>query len=53
LHKEGYNLGENWASGQGEADCGSHGILCENSVITGGAERMQDAIDTKIQRAIG
>jgi magnesium chelatase subunit H len=54
LHKEGYNLGENWASNpaKGESIVAAMSILCENSVITGGAERMQDAIDTKVQRAI-
>ena len=54
LHKEGYNLGENWVSNpaKGESIVAAMSILCENSVITGGAERMQGAIDTKIQRAI-
>lgn len=54
LHKEGYNLGEDWASNpaKGGSIVAALSILCENSVITGGAERMQDAIDMKIQRAI-
>jgi magnesium chelatase subunit H len=54
LHKEGYNLGDDWASNpaKGESIVAAMSILCENSVITGGAERMQNAIDTKIQRAI-
>jgi magnesium chelatase subunit H len=54
LYKEGYNLGKDWASNpaKGESVVAAMSILCENSVIAGGADRMQSAIDTKIQRAI-
>jgi magnesium chelatase subunit H len=54
LYKEGYNLGKDWVSNpaKGESIVAAMSILCETSVIAGGADRMQSAIDTKIQRAI-
>jgi magnesium chelatase subunit H len=53
LHKEGYDLGD-WETNpsKGQSLVAAMSILCENPVITGGADRMQDAIDAKIQRAI-
>jgi magnesium chelatase subunit H len=53
LHEEGYNTGE-WASdpnASGESLVAALSILCENPVISAGAERMQTAVDSKVVRA--
>jgi magnesium chelatase subunit H len=53
LHKEGYDTG-GWVAdpdASGESLVAALSILCENPVITAGAERMQAAVDAKIQRA--
>jgi len=53
LHKEGYDLGD-WPNDQdasGESLVAALGILCENPVVTAGAEQMQAAVDAKIERA--
>lgn len=53
LCKEGYDLGE-WVSdpnSSAESLVAALAILCENSVITGGVERMKKAIEAKMQRA--
>ena len=54
LHDEGYDTGD-WSSdsnASGESLVAALSILCENPVITAGAENMQSAIDTKIKRAV-
>ena len=53
LHKEGYDLGEwmNDENASGESLVAALATLCENPVITAGAESMQAAVDAKIQRA--
>lgn len=54
LHREGYNIGD-FATGpnaSGESLVAALSILSEDPVITAGAEKMQDAMDAKIQRAI-
>ena len=53
LHQDGYNVGS-WASdpdASGESIVAALATLCESSVITGGATRMAQAVQTKIQRA--
>lgn len=53
LHKEGYDTGD-WTAdpdASGESLVAALSILCENPVITAGAERMQSAVEAKIQRA--
>lgn len=54
LHEEGYDTGD-WVSdsdASGESLVAALSVLCENPAITAGAERMQAAVDTKIQRAV-
>jgi magnesium chelatase subunit H len=53
LHDEGYNTGE-WTfdpNASGESLVAALSILCENPVISAGAERMQAAVDSKLVRA--
>jgi magnesium chelatase subunit H len=53
LEEEGYDTG-NWSSdpdASGESLVAALSIMCENAVIMAGAERMQAAVDTKINRA--
>lgn len=53
LEDEGYDTGQ-WSSdpdASGESLVAALSILCENSVVAAGAERMQSAVDAKIERA--
>jgi magnesium chelatase subunit H len=53
LEKEGYRVGD-WTSDPnacGESLVAALATLCENPVITAGADRMQEAIESKIARA--
>lgn len=54
LHSEGYDVGDFATDGDasGESLVAAMSVLCENPVITGGAEKMQDAVNAKIKRAI-
>lgn len=54
LQKEGYDLGTwpNDPDASGESIVAALAILCENPVITAGADRMQDAIEAKAARAV-
>lgn len=54
LHDEGYDVGE-WASdpnASGESLVAALAILCENPVITAGAEKMRDAVEAKMRRSL-
>jgi magnesium chelatase subunit H len=54
LSQAGYDIG-NWSSdpnGSGESLVAALSILSENFVVTGGAAKMQAAVDAKIQRAM-
>lgn len=53
LHAEGYDLGDwpNDPDASGESLVAALAILCENPVVTAGAENMQAAIEAKIKRA--
>jgi len=54
MHKEGYDVG-NFADDPdvcGESIVAALGILSEDSVIAAGADRMKEALETRIERAI-
>lgn len=53
LHREGYDIGEfaNDPDASGESIVAALRVLNENSVITGGAARMQDALEDHMERA--
>ena len=53
LHKEGYDVGEfaTDPDASGESLVAALSVLCENPVVTAGAEKMQDAVEAKIRRA--
>lgn len=54
LEAEGYDTGS-WSSDRnasGESLVAALSILCENTVVSGDATRMQSALDAKIQRAV-
>lgn len=53
LHNEGYDVGDfaTDPDASGESLIAALSILCENPVITAGAESMQDAVNAKIERA--
>lgn len=53
LHAEGYDVGD-WSSdphASGESLVAALAILCENPVQTAGADKMEAALEAKIQRA--
>lgn len=54
LHDEGYHTGSYTTDphANGESIVAALSILCENSVISAGADRMDDAIQDKIRRAM-
>ena len=54
LHDEGYNTGSYTMDphANGESIVAALSILCENSVITAGADRMEEAVQNKIRRAM-
>jgi len=53
LHSEGYDVGDFATNpdANGESLVAAMSVLCENPVITGGAEKMQANLDAKIKRA--
>ena len=53
LHKEGYNLGEfaTDSDASGQSLVAALSILCEDSVIAGGVDRMPKAIEDRMCRA--
>ena len=54
LHQEGYNVGTfaTDPDASGESLVAALSTLCENPVITAGASRANEAVETKIQRAV-
>jgi len=53
LQAEGYDIGDfaKDPDASGESLVAALSILCENPVVTGGADRMQGAVNAKIERA--
>jgi magnesium chelatase subunit H len=54
LHDEGYNTGSYTTDpyANGESIVAALSILCENPVISAGADRMEEAVQNKIRRAM-